>query len=105
LGVPTELAPCCRKSFPGQCFAGYEKFDVLWHEKKIAGAAQRRMRHGLLIQGSIQPPPLKLARADWEAAMCRDIQWRPFEPTAAFHARVAELIAKTYSQESQNRRR
>jgi len=42
LKVATELAPCCKKSLPGQCFAGHEKSDLLWHGQKIAGAAQRR---------------------------------------------------------------
>ena len=70
LGVATELAPCCLKTAPGQCFAGYEKSDVLWQGRKIAGAAQRRTKHGLLIQGSVQPPPLNLAKADWQAALC-----------------------------------
>ena len=27
LGVETELAPCCKKSAPGQCFVGHEKQD------------------------------------------------------------------------------
>src|ERR1019366_1216223 len=57
LKIETELAPCCQKSLPGQCFVGHEKFDLLWHGKKIAGAAQRRNKLGLLIQGSVQPPP------------------------------------------------
>jgi len=60
LDVPTELSPCCRKEPPGQCFVGMEQFDILWQGKKIAGAAQRRNRLGLLIQGSVQPPPLSL---------------------------------------------
>jgi hypothetical protein len=55
LDVPTELASGCHTAQPGQCFAGYEKFDLLWRGKKIAGAAQRRTRNGLLIQGSVQP--------------------------------------------------
>src|SRR6202034_4242862 len=67
--IETELAPCCKKSLPGQCFVGHEKFDLLRHGKKIAGAAQRRNKSGLLIQGSVQPPPVKIARADWENAM------------------------------------
>src|ERR1700757_4205711 len=37
LGIQTELADCCRTALPGQCFAGFEKFDVLWHGLKIAG--------------------------------------------------------------------
>ena len=111
LGVVTELAPTCRECGPGQCFEGWEKFDVLWSSRKIAGAAQRRTRDGLLIQGSVQPPPLKLARADWERAMC-DVAagqfamgWTGFGPNADFSRRVAELAANTYSQAVYNRRR
>ena len=69
LKMETELAPCCKKSAPGQCFAGHEKFDLLWHGKKIAGAAQRRNKLGLLIQGSVQPPVQLPVAADWEKAM------------------------------------
>jgi hypothetical protein len=67
--VATELAPCCKKTLPGQCFVGHEKFDLLWHGKKIAGAAQRRSKLGLLIQGSVQPPQPDLLRGDWERGM------------------------------------
>src|SRR5882757_2351546 len=70
MNVETELAPCCKKSLPGQCFVGHEKFDLLWRDKKIAGAAQRRNRLGLLIQGSVQPPTGTLVRKDFESAMC-----------------------------------
>jgi lipoate-protein ligase A len=111
LGLATELASQTRKVLPGQCFAGYEKSDLLWRGQKIAGAAQRRTRGGLLIQGSLQPQALQLARADWEQAMCdtarldRGAQWREFVPTPAFDAHVAELAAKTYSQAAYNHRR
>jgi hypothetical protein len=69
LAVVTELSDASRKEGPGQCFVGAEQFDVLWHQRKIAGAAQRRTRHGLLIQGSIQPP-VGIARSAWERAFC-----------------------------------
>ena len=36
------------------CFANPVRADVLWNGQKIAGAAQRRTRRGLLQQGSIQ---------------------------------------------------
>lgn len=62
LGLKMELAPCCRKDIPGQCFAGYEKHDLLFVGRKLAGAAQRRNKLGLLIQGSIQPPPANRER-------------------------------------------
>ena len=45
------LTSAATSVLPGQCFAGYQKFDVLWHGQKIAGAAQRRNKLGLLIQG------------------------------------------------------
>lgn len=111
LGVTTELAPCCRKALPGQCFVGCEKFDVLWEGRKIAGAAQRRTRNGLLIQGSVQPPPINIARADWERAMCETarsnygISWLDFVPEAPLSQRIIELAGKTYSQAAYNRRR
>jgi lipoate-protein ligase A len=83
--VVTTLSPGTPKALPGQCFIGSEKFDVLWFGKKIAGAAQRRSRKGLLIQGSIQPPPISVARMDWQAAMCQsghekyDVEWVPLQ--------------------------
>lgn len=111
LEIPTELAPCCRKSEPGQCFAGYEKFDLLWHGKKIAGAAQRRNKLGLLIQGSVQPPPLSLKRGDWEMAMRSagaemfGAQWAEWSLDDALNQRVAELVAQKYFQKSYNEKR
>jgi lipoate-protein ligase A len=110
-GISTVVAPGCRKVLPGQCFEGHEKFDVLWHDKKIAGAAQRRNRAGLLIQGSVQPPPINVSRADWENAMrdtaTRDFKtrWTDFQLDTALQQRVVELADKVYSQSSYNRRR
>jgi lipoate-protein ligase A len=111
LKIETELAPCCKKSLPGQCFAGHEKFDLLWHGKKIAGAAQRRNKSGLLIQGSIQPPTASLARPEWENAMqavAREkfrASWEEFSPDEPLRARTDELAREKFSQESYNRRR
>jgi len=111
LKVSTELASCCRKSAPGQCFVGYEKFDVLWQGKKIAGAAQRRNKLGLLIQGSVQPPPLALERGTWETAMhnvgkkilgTSGMEWNL---DAALSTRVSELVRQKYSQNNYNEKR
>lgn len=111
LQIPTELAACCRKSEPGQCFAGYEKFDVLWHGKKIAGAAQRRNKLGLLIQGSVRPPPISIQRKSWETAM-RDVgkqllnaEPADFKPSTELLDRVNELARKKYSQAGHNKKR
>ncbi len=111
LNIETELAPCCQKSLPGQCFIGHEKFDLLWRGKKIAGAAQRRNQLGLLIQGSVQPPPLPLARTDWEGAMrvvaAKDFQatWTELAPDAELLKHVAALSQKKYSQTCYNQKR
>jgi lipoate-protein ligase A len=136
LNVITELAPNCKKSHEtvcrsrgdethseknsqrlltssptGQCFVGHEKSDLLWDGKKIAGAAQRRNKLGLLIQGSVQPPPVSPSRADWEKAMVEvarqdfDIAWSDFSPDAKLRSRTEELIREKYSQEAYNRKR
>ena len=108
LRTETELAPCCKKSGPGQCFVGYEKSDLLWHGKKIAGAAQRRNKLGLLIQGSVQPPLPALRRADFEQALRRVAETNSgaaiidFCPYADLAARAKQLTAEKYSQLSYN---
>lgn len=103
LNIPTELAPDSHPAGQGQCFVGYEKSDLLWRGKKIAGAAQRRNKSGLLIQGSVQPP-LSLARADWQQAM-RDaaqaafgIKWLGIEPDAPLREQTRALVRQKYSQ-------
>jgi lipoate-protein ligase A len=112
LSIATELAPSSLKTQAGQCFAGREKFDVLWRGQKVAGAAQRRTRDGLLIQGSVQPrrlPPL--SRADWQKAMCdeaglgQEARWVPFEPDAPLAERAQALVRQKYAQASYNQKR
>jgi lipoyl(octanoyl) transferase len=110
LEIETELAPCCKKSLPGQCFVGHEKFDLLWHGKKNAGAAQRRNKSGLLIQGSVQPPvPLK--RGDWENAMREvvrenfQVEWREFLPDQKLFSRAETFALEKYALASYNQRR
>jgi lipoate-protein ligase A len=111
LKINTELASCCKKSASGQCFVGHEKSDLLWHGRKIAGAAQRRNKLGLLIQGSVQPPPVSLARADWEEAMCAvarakwKIEWKEFMPDGELLRRTEGLVREKYSQKGYNQRR
>ena len=113
LGVPTQLAAVPSKPAPGRCFIGAEKHDLLRDGAKIAGAAQRRNRQGLLIQGSIQPGPgLAARRADWEEAMrettrfpCGQIHWKPLIPDERWAARVMQLEHDKYSQSSYNERR
>ena len=109
LGVATELAPCCKKTAPGQCFVGYEKFDLLWHGRKIAGAAQRRNKLGLLIQGSVQPPPVGLKRDDWQAAMLtvakNESGWSELSENGALLTLAQQLAAEKYSRPDYNEKR
>jgi lipoate-protein ligase A len=111
MNVAATLSPASQKEIPGQCFIGAEKDDVLWHGRKIAGAAQRRTRGGLLIQGSVQPPPIGLARDQWETAMCEiarerfGLQWNPLEIGPEVENLTEELRGGKYSQKSYNQRR
>ena len=130
LKVETELAPSRRKpeigirkseidsalrtphsALPSACFAGHEKFDLLWRGKKIAGAAQRRNKLGLLIQGSVQPPPPARSRSDWEQAMVEiarrelNATLKDFPPDAQLHAHAEQLARQKYSQTAYNRKR
>ena len=118
LKIETELAPSAKKSAPGQCFVGHEKFDLLWLGKKIAGAAQRRNKLGLLIQGSVQPPSQKLEgrsqkseRADWEKSMCVvaenqfGVRWQAMSPDGELQSHADQLARQKYSQTAYNRKR
>jgi lipoate-protein ligase A len=62
-GVAAELAPCCGPNDRNVCFAGPVKYDVVVAGGKVAGAAQRRLKRGLLHQGSILLPPSTTASA------------------------------------------
>jgi lipoate-protein ligase A len=118
LGVITELAPASRKPasaspnplIPTACFIGHEKFDLLWRGRKVAGAAQRRNKCGLLIQGSVQPPPA-LARQDWEAAMLQvaksewGVTWQELLPDECLLKEAEHLIREKFSQDAYNRKR
>jgi len=109
--IATSLAPSSQKAIPGQCFVGAEKFDVVWQGRKIAGAAQRRTRTGLLIQGSVQPPPIPLVRENWQTAMCEAarrqwaVEWSALEVTGKLAEMTRSLQAAKYSQAAYNQKR
>jgi len=111
LGLTTELAPCCRKEIAGQCFAGHEKSDVLRLGRKIAGAAQRRTKHGLLIQGSVQPEPNGISRSAWQSAMRTvaqrdwEAEWIEWTPPTELFENAHRLASEKYSRDGYNRRR
>jgi lipoate-protein ligase A len=111
LRVECELAAEASHAGPGQCFVGYEISDVLWKGRKVAGAAQRRTRSGLLIQGSVQPPQLSIARATWETGM---LDTNPFSseipvttlvPDDVLLAAADRLAQEKYSRSEFNQQR
>lgn len=60
VGLDAALAPSCDEEENAACFQRAVKFDVIHAGKKIAGAAQRRTRAGMLQQGSVLlPDPAK----------------------------------------------
>jgi len=110
LDVPADLATERRNASAGQCFAGAEQHDVLWMDRKIAGGAQRRNRKGLLIQGSIQPPP-GIGREKWEGAFRKfaeqswEVRWSDFKPGEKLMEQAAEAVKNKFGREDYNRRR
>jgi lipoate-protein ligase A len=108
--LPSTIALCCETSGPGQCFVGWEKSDLLCHGRKLAGAAQRRNRSGLLIQGSIKPIPSHIDRATFAQALrevaTRDwaVQWTSPDP-APWTPTASQLHASRYLQDAHHRKR
>ena len=110
LGLNPSLAPAPILKGPGQCFLGAEQDDVLLDGFKVAGAAQRRSRQGLLIQGSIQLSEtiIQTQRMAWQKAMrasSPSVQWSdvPFdEPTLV---RIHDLAQTKYASEEFLKRR
>jgi lipoate-protein ligase A len=109
-GITAELATEARREVPGQCFVGAERHDVLVDSRKIAGAAQRRTRDGLLIQGSIQPPAETDRRA-WEAALCGhavalwNVKWADWALPGAIEQLAGDLAKTKYAIRAYNERR
>lgn len=110
-GMNAQLAPAPLKTLPGQCFAGYERYDLLSSGRKIAGAAQRRSRDGLLIQGSVQLPHAPWPRTRWELSMCKvgsqhlGIMWTATDLSPELRQRAEALAANKYSEPGYNQKR
>jgi len=100
IAIETVLADCCQRPKPGECFEGHELHDLLWNGKKIAGAAQRRNWHGLLIQGSVQPLE-DWNRQNWQNAFADDSRLLSELPDG----RARELVETKYSKAEHNRKR
>lgn len=66
----------------GACFTRPVRADVFRHGRKIAGAAQRRTRAGLLHQGSVQDADLRLDAVGRAALISTLVSELTFEQTA-----------------------
>jgi lipoyl(octanoyl) transferase len=101
-GVQVSLAPGAPKQSDA-CFANPAPHDVLLGFRKIAGAAQRRTRLGLLHQGSIQGVPhVDQWRDSFESAFSTAIESRPL--SEAESSLAADLVARKYGRDDWLRR-
>lgn len=98
-----QLAPEAAPKISEACFANPVRNDVLLDGRKIAGAAQRRTRGGLLHQGSIQLPDLSESfRNRFAGALGRKIVEAALSPQVL--ARAAALAGEKYGTEAWLRR-
>ena len=95
IGIPSALASTAAPKVSDACFANPVEADVLLHGRKIAGAAQRRTRSGLLHQGSIQFDGLPATFADdFARALCPTFQQKGL--SAEVLERAEQLASAKY---------
>jgi lipoate-protein ligase A len=110
VGIAAELAAAERPG-AGACFAGAEVNDVVWRGAKLAGAAQRRTRTGLLIQGSVQPPAGAPDRTAWESAVRAvasedwGVKWEVWGDVAELESAAGKLARDKYGRPDYHQRR
>src|SRR5262249_19930391 len=86
------------------CFANPVRADVMTDGRKIAGAAQRRTRRGLLQQGSIQGFAMKADLAQ-KFTQTLSINCSEFELNEQLLQRARELAHEKYGTDAWQRRR
>jgi lipoate-protein ligase A len=93
-----------RRFLASDCFANPVRADVMVDGRKIAGAAQRRTRRGLLQQGSIQGVDLENGLSERFAVQlstnCETLSW-----PKAVQCRAREIVAQKYGAETWLRKR
>jgi lipoate-protein ligase A len=104
-GVNAELRPSGESAAGGRCFERPVTFEVMSGGGKVAGAAQRRSRHGILHQGSVQSVSLPMDFAERFARALSGIVHVLPSPGPQVLARAAELSAEKYGAEAWLRRR
>jgi lipoyl(octanoyl) transferase len=104
LGPKAELAEKISPKISESCFANPVRADVMMNGRKVAGAAQRRTRRGLLQQGSIQQVALA---PDFEMRFALELSAKP-EPANIDHKilqRAREIAEAKYATQDWLRRR
>lgn len=89
------LSPSAAQKVSEACFENAVRHDLVAHGEKIAGAAQRRTRDGLLHQGSIQWHPLPQDFGSLLAAAMA-VRVEPREMTAAIIGEAEQLRIRKY---------
>jgi lipoate-protein ligase A len=94
--IAATLANETAQRMSDDCFANPVRADVLSGNRKIAGAAHRRSRAGLLHQGSIQRSDLPdRFRQDFARMLSDDFEKTALPPGTLEHA--AEIAAAKYA--------
>ena len=106
-GNPGGAADTIRIAFSAggyNCFANPVRADVIVDGRKIAGAAQRRTRRGLLQQGSIQGIDLENGLSERFAVELSN-NCQPQSLPKAVRCRAREIAAQKYGAEAWLRKR
>ncbi len=93
-GVEAGFAPETPAGLGGVCFAQPVAYDLMLGGRKIAGAAQRRSRHGRLHQGSVQAALPEEFPSLLAGALAGKVT--PFSPSAAVLELAARLEREKY---------
>lgn len=86
----------------GVCFVEPARYDVVWRDRKIAGAAQRRTKVGFLHQGSVQDIELP---TDFGRHLAKQLASDVHEvdhtaTLAALKSKASQLVLEKYGQDS-----
>ena len=102
-GVATSLVASAAAKVSADCFENPVEADLLAGSRKIAGAAQRRTRWGLLHQGSVQGVSLAgNFAAQLAVAFAAEVASRPLSGEEVAEAQL--LAAEKYGSEAWLRR-
>ncbi|HEX4641621.1 MAG TPA: hypothetical protein VH252_09550 [Chthoniobacterales bacterium] len=103
-GIAAELVSEAAPKISEACFSNAVRADVMSGGRKIAGAAHRRSRAGLLHQGSIQRRDLpERFRSDLANILCRQFESRNLSRPVL--DRAAQIAAAKYGTSEWHKRR